>query len=662
MKSKLYLGVALACSAAAAILPVHGYAAEAEETAAAESKTAQEEKAAPEAAPVDLNTYAVEGVVVTASRMPQAITDVPANVSVITAQEIEDNHYNNLKEALSNVNGAVATVSSYGSQDVVMLNGDDRVLVMVDGKRINSDQGLGYERSTADLRMVPPMSMIERIEVVKGGASSIYGSDAVGGVINIITKKGTKDMKTTIDAAYGSWHQGDYQITNQGSIKDFSWIVSGSISRHNDMKVKDYTGNKFKAPNSDGENKSAAIRLDYQLNKRDSVTLGYAHNNAKNGANSNASKTSDGSYYKRIQNSVDLTYNFKEGTKAPGFLRLSHINKNNKYVNKDPWTNREEPFKYKTDSIEYQNGWELGKNHVLIAGLDWRQTKATNKLMGYNNEKLENTAVYIQDTWNISKKWSVVPGLRMDHHNKYGTKWSPKIAVNFTPDKKNQFYASWGRVFKAPQADDLFYNYSEWGFYTLGNPDLKAETGWTANIGWNHEFDKNSSLGINLFQSKLNNAIVWRKVAPTTTQAMNADNEKKRGIEISYKQQLNKHWSYDAGVAFTHVERKFSNIPWTTTDPTSYFPSPNSYRLGINYKNRGWFVGLNTSIASGRHEASFGNKHYALIDMNASYTFNDTFKVYLKGTNLTNQFYSSGSGKEYPGYGRFIQMGVQISF
>ena len=152
MKSKLYLGVALACSAAAAILPVHGYAAEAEETAAAESKTAQEEKAAPEAAPVDLNTYAVEGVVVTASRMPQAISDVPANVSVITAQEIEDNHYNTVSEALQNVNGVVVEGRGIGEQDIVKLNGDDRVLVLVDGRRINSDQGLGANRGTADLR------------------------------------------------------------------------------------------------------------------------------------------------------------------------------------------------------------------------------------------------------------------------------------------------------------------------------------------------------------------------------------------------------------------------------------------------------------------------------------------------------------------------------
>ncbi len=657
MKSKLYLGVALACSAAAAILPVHALAAEAEGAAAEQTKTAQEEKAAPEATPVALNTFDVDGVVVTATRMPQAITDVPANVSVITAQEIEDNHYNSLKEALSNVNGAVATVSSSGSQDIVMLNGDDRVLVMVDGKRINSDQGLAANRATADLRMIPPMSMIERIEVVKGGASSIYGSDAVGGVINVITKKGAKDMKTTIDAAYGSWHQGDYQITNQGSVKDFSWMVSGSISRHNDMKVKDYTGNKFKAPNSDGENRNAAIRLDYQLNKRDSLTLNYAHNNAKDGANTYASHTSDGSFYKRVQNSVDFTFNFKEGTKAPGFLRISHTNKNNKYVDKDPTYGGEQPFKYKTDSIEYQNGWELGKDHILIAGFDWRQTKATNEPMGYKNKKLENTAVYIQDTWTISKKWSVVPGLRMDHHNKYGTKWSPKVAVNFTPDKKNQLYASWGRVFKAPLADDLWYNaYS--GYY-VGNLDLKPETGWTANIGWNHEFNKKSSLAMSIFYSDIKDSINWKNMG-AYYQAQNFQRDKKRGIELNYKQQFDKHWSLNTGISFIHREIDEGKGAGLLKDNT--YSSPNSYRLGINYKNRGWFVGLNTTIASGRHEATLGNKHYALIDLNASYTFNDTFKVYLKGLNLTNQFYNVGTNMSNPGRGRFIQMGVQVSF
>lgn len=653
MKSKLYLGVALACSAAAAILPVHGYAAEAEETAAAESKTAQEEKAAPEAAPVDLNTYAVEGVVVTASRMPQAISDVPANVSVITAQEIEDNHYNTVSEALQNVNGVVVEGRGIGEQDIVKLNGDDRVLVLVDGRRINSDQGLGANRGTADLRMIPSMKNIERIEIVKGGASALYGSDAVGGVINVITKKGAKDMKTTIDTAYGSWHKGEYQITNEGSVKDFSWMITGNITHQDYFKSKDSKGTVHKVEPGKSNEKNFSLRLDQKMGKRESISLGYTHVNSETGNYAyNAGNFVDyGGRVKRIRNSVDLNWNFKEGTKAPGFLRVYHEKKSNLFNTS---------FDYKTDGIEYQNGWELGKDHVLIAGLDWRQTKSTNEANGYRDKKNENTAIYIQDTWKISKKLSLVPGLRVDHHNKFGTHWSPKVAINYTPDKKNQVYASWGHVFNAPQADDLYYN-SPFPGGPYGNEDLEPEKGYTATIGWNHEFNDSASLSVSAFQSKIKNAIYWRYDDAFNMRAKNMDQEKKRGIELEYKQKLNKHWSFDAGMSFIHAERRLE-WDWYGTNEYASFNAPNSYRIGMNYRNRGWFIGLNTTAVSGRNESSFGNKHYALVNLNASYQFNETFKVYLKGLNLTNQYYTIGSSAGFPGYGRFIQMGVQVSF
>ena len=139
------------------------------------------------------------------------------------------------------------------------------------------------------------------------------------------------------------------------------------------------------------------------------------------------------------------------------------------------------------------------------------------------------------------------------------------------------------------------------------------------------------------------------------------DQEKKRGIELEYKQKLNKHWSFDAGMSFIHAERRLE-WDWYGTNEYASFNAPNSYRIGMNYRNRGWFIGLNTTAVSGRNESSFGNKHYALVNLNASYQFNETFKVYLKGLNLTNQYYTIGSSAGFPGYGRFIQMGVQVSF
>lgn len=136
----------------------------------------------------DLQEFALDDMVVTASRVPTQKVDTPANINVITREEIADQNYASASDALRaipgvNVLGSGAKGSSMG-QDKILLNGDERVLVLVDGRRMN----LGSSgNSSAD--WLPPVNAIERIEVLKGGGSALYGTDAVGGVINVIMKK-----------------------------------------------------------------------------------------------------------------------------------------------------------------------------------------------------------------------------------------------------------------------------------------------------------------------------------------------------------------------------------------------------------------------------------------------------------------------------------------
>ncbi len=162
--------------------------------AAAEEGTVEERPA---------DAYTMDDVIVTAERVPTSRMDTPANVSVITAEEIEANHYGSVAEALEHVNGVFVSGGGSSNNEEVRINGDERVVIMVDGRRINNDQG-SMTRASANLESIASMKNIERIEVVKGGGSALYGSDVVGGVINIITKKGDS-LRTTLDVNAGSW-------------------------------------------------------------------------------------------------------------------------------------------------------------------------------------------------------------------------------------------------------------------------------------------------------------------------------------------------------------------------------------------------------------------------------------------------------------------------
>ena len=606
--------------------------------------------------------YGAEEVVVTAERIPQKKAATPANVTVITARDIAANHYANLAEALQQVNGVNVETRSMGEQAIVRLNGDDRVVVLLDGRRMNNDMGQNG-RASADLRLLPSMKNIERIEIVKGGGSALYGSDAVGGVINIITKKGTK-ANTTLDVNTGSWGTHNYEITNEGSDGTISWFLTGAIQKRDHFSYK-ADGENHDMPGSNYDNNSFSLRLDDKLDDRSSLRFNAEHKSVSGGA-----------YYygkagfipsddeDQLFNSYALTYNFKEGQPAPGFLR---------YFDNYKFGNFSGHYETRLYGVDYQNGWKLDKNNVLIAGLEWHESKSSSGSTAgnYSDKEITNKAVYLQDTMKLGDKWDFVPGVRMDHHNMFGTHWAPKAALNYQADSKTQVYASWGRVFKAPTADDLYYNnvgsmdwggvHYEWGNH--GNENLQPETGHTETLGINYKFDKNTSLSASYFNTVLHDAIAWYTEDYSNWYVNNVALEKKHGLEIAFSRKMNPSWSYDLAYSYIHTE---------TDDPNPYNSAavnllknnnqPNGYRIGVHYARGAWKANLLGRMGSGLNTKYYAGRSFTVFDFNTSYDLNPQTTVYFKVNNLTNQAYSDYVGTKYPAPGRFFQLGMTYSF
>ena len=598
----------------------------------------------------DRDTYTLPDVVVTAERVPTQISQTAANVAVVTAEEIAENRYRNAAEAISHVNGVVVMQS--GMQDMVRLNGDDRVLVLVDGRRINSDQGTGSGRAGASLKEVPPMSMIERIEIVKGGGSALYGSDAAGGVINIITKRG-KENRTTIDVAAGAWSTQEYRVMHEGSAGDWSWSIAGGIDRRGYMRFK-YDGETRRMPTSDYRNNNLSLRVDKKFSAGDSLTLSFVHRGLSgNSYLYDSWRVHDfisSSHINRLYNDWSAAYNFKENTTTPGVLRVFDNYKSMKFSG---------AFQSRLTGVDYQNGWQLGKNHRLVAGAEWHRSSSTNLANGYDGERLTNTALYVQDTFEHGK-WSLIPGVRMDHHSTFGTHYSPKLAVNYAASDKTQVYASWGRVFAAPQADDLFYHsVSMWGGM-YGNRNLKPESGHTETVGVRHAFDGTKSIEVSAFRSKIHDAIRWVSPNWSDYYATNIDLEKKRGLELTYRQELSKAWSYDLGYSYIRTERDRGTgqgLVWENSNTR-----PNGYRIGVHYGAGAWKANLFATMGAGLDRTLFGQKSYTIVDLNVDYAIDAHTNAYVKLLNLTNAQYPVYNSKYYPGPGRFFQAGLTYEF
>ena len=619
-----------------------------------------------------------------AERIPTSKWDTPANVSVISADEIEKNHYSTVAEALSHVNGVVVT--QYGRGDTsgfVNINGSSRVLLLIDGHKANPSQeayiGAGVYRDQnaglCDLSLIPSLKMIERIEIVKGGASALYGSDAVGGIVNVITKKGNRD-ETTVDVNYGSWHQYNLEATNQGVKGKLSWFVTAGLGGSDELKHPGI--GKFYYNYNDYKDRDLSIRVDDTFSDRNSLTVSYMHK-------SHDFADDLVTDYYNMYNSSSIEYKFKEDTSTPGWIRYF----NNYHKGRNSGTD----FLYGDSRIqgaEYQNGWELGDRHKFIAGVEWHRVEASSLGNGYD-DKVDTVASYIQDTISLGNKWTVVPGLRYDHDSAgYGNNWSPKIAANYRPDDKTKIYASWGKTYSIPTIGELYMYYdgftsgSLWqlgGYYqpivqlirnwegdatkdiprsTLG---LDPETGYSATIGIEHDFNDYTSASLSFFQNKLKNSASWHEFYSTIFQQyiQYIDNDliqKNRGLEISFKQNVSDRWSYDLGYSHTSLDNDSKSGDWIYR---IMYGQPNGYRLGVHYNLGKWRANLLGVIASGLNDAVFASKSYGVFDFNTSYDFTDRTSVYFRTLNFTDEDYSNVySGATAPG--RFFQIGATYKF
>jgi len=591
--------------------------------------------------------------VVTAERVPSQNMNTPADVTVISAAEIEANHYADVAEALNHVDSIVMTNGNSGNDQVVRINGEERVVVLVDGERLNDDQG-SITRAGATLTRIPSVKDIERIEVVKGAGSALYGSDAIGGVINIITKQ-AKENKTQVDLNTGSWHTHNYELYNQGSEKGLSWTLAAGIQKQGFFDYKDQQGDSKRMPSSDYSNNGLSLNLRQQIADDQSLSLRYAHRTMDGNTYFNFSPSSP---QRQIMNDVSLTYRFKEDTKLPGYLR---------YFNHYKDVDFGGDFHTRLQGIDYQDGWRLDDNNKLIAGAEWHQSSSSNEKKSYADKKVTTTALYLQDSMRLADKWVFIPGVRMDHHDAFGTHWSPKAALNYRPEQNTKIYASWGHVFKAPTVDDMYY-YSPAGSYGsyswpayYGNPNLNPETGHVETVGISHVFAPGTSLSLNYTNSKLHDAIDWYKGTDGDWYVTNFAQEKKHALDLSWKQRLSEQWSYDLGYTYTHTETDDTNSS-STAKYLKYNSMPNAYRIGLHYHEGAWKANLTSRMGTGLDKATYGDNRFAIFDFNTSYAATEQLTIYAKAMNFTNQAYSRYVGWQYPAPGRFFQIGATYAF
>lgn len=609
----------------------------------------------------DLQEFALDDMVVTASRVPTQKVDTPADISVITKEEIADQNYASASDALRaipgvNVLGSGAKGSSMG-QDKILLNGDERVLVLVDGRRMN----LGSSgNSSAD--WLPPVNAIERIEVLRGGGSALYGTDAVGGVINVIMKKGSDiGNHVTVKAAGGSFNAEQYAISASGSTDSgLGLIVSATKERRGEYKFKNANGKSQLLKNSGYDDTGVIVKLDQKVGVDNRIGVNFEHINAEGGSPFGYSGFGNTDSHKRISNNVALRYDWNESSDERGYVQ---VYKNYQHAHfRSPDAGNQSNFTDSTMGIEAQQNFKFSETDAFTVGLEYYKTTVDNAALYAGKRDINNKAIFVENRWEFAPSWQLNAGLRYDHHSKYGSEFTPKVALNKKFDENSNAYLSWGRVFNAPTTDDLYWYQPGWGMF--GNPDLKAEKGNVWTLGGNTKLGDKTTLSGSIFYSDIDDAIGWLYDSTTyQSKAVNINKEKRRGLELSLNHDFDDNLS--AYASYTYVQVKQDKGYGFAKDLTT---KPNIYRAGLKYKNADWLFTLNANAVTGQSEKQFVDSSYFTLDLGAQYKINDNAKLFINGYNLTNARYAEFGGlykngeARYPMAGRSFIIGAEYTF
>lgn len=576
--------------------------------------------------------YTTDEIVVTGTRMKMSTKDIAANVTVISKEDLDKGNYATMSEALK---GANVNVIDKGGIAYPILNGDGRVLVLVNGRRINFDHlQVSGQENAVNINAIP-LAGIDRIEVVCGPNSSLYGEKAVGGVINIIMKEPEVGTKTTVTAEYGSFDSRRFGIVTTGGDDKQGFMVAYSKYKTDNYKYKDANGNSHEFPDSYVDEDALALRYDRYIGD-DRATFEFNRAFKNNGFGiylTNPLKGisyGNGSTYHATNTDMALTYTFDAANDGDGtFIRVSQVQEKAD----SPFAGTPYSHDLKSYALEGQKVWKVGV-HSIVGGFAWdRQSLWENNDGSTMDRSATTKSIFAEDLWTINDVWSMNLGTRYEHHSDFGGDWASHIGLNRKIGKDTHAYVSWGQAVNNPTLKMRFANTP----YMTGNPDLKQETSQTYTIGVDSQLSDKWSVSASAYQSDLKNALNW--AWDGITRYYNSDREKRRGFTISTTYKVNDEWSIMGAYDYSHIRLNQRGAGYED-DVTNN--RPNGYRLGVTYNHNRWNVSNDFTYITGLSER-YTSHSYFLWDVGINYQWTKDTKVYAKLNNLTNEHYESTS-------------------
>lgn len=619
-------------------------------------------------------------VVVTASRTKQEVRESPSSIEVITREDIDKMGAETLAQALQLALGIDTQENAMvGNRSSLRGMNTNQTLILVDGRRVRTEN-TSETMNFYELKRIN-MDDVERIEIVRGAASSLYGSEALGGVINVIKKHPGK-MQTAVTLDWTSRQSDEGIRFDSGKLG--KWALSGSF-KHMDVREQgtDAGSNMYGKKNFfnlDGrmemtKDKWLDVFFDYlteDLYMKDSLTQGtdYDHKRFSTGVKySGRDKLGD------YEMQVYYTYFDKhQRTRQRTNHNLSSF----------------DDMKFNSLIFDGRRSIQVAKDHLLTFGGEYRKEDyESTRIKGANTRTLEGVtnqlgdssmdyaAFYLQDEWLASPRWLIIPSLRWDYNSEFGNELTGKLGTTYKITKDVRFKANVGTAYRAPTASELYFSWhhtpnAKMDVQINGNPDLKPEKALNFDLGF--EMEKGKTFGkITYFHNKVDDLINIDTVMSrlpgfpprmlATGTYRNIDSATMQGVELEARQALGGGFSVRG--LYTYLDARDDK----TGDRLKGRPYHKaSLQLSYEDQKNGWNATLwNDWTAGYRYAETVGSGRMArtiskdaslsILNFVVSKKINDHFSAYL---GVDNIFDKESDALAYDG--RIWRGGVNMTF
>lgn len=603
-------------------------------------------------------THEIDEVVVTGTRNETDVRHLSQTVTVVDRSKIDRSLQSSLLPVLTEqVPGLFVTARgimgygvSGGAAGSISLRGlsggTARLMVMIDGH----PQYAGiFGHPIADAYQ---SFLAERVEVLRGPASVLYGSNAMGGVINIVTRKMQGDgVKTNVRAGYGSYNTLETELTNRIRKGRFSSVVSGSYNRTDghrpDMGFEQYGG---------------YAKLGYEMTDNWNVwgDVNVTHFNASYPGPAGAPLV-DGdqritrgmtvlaveNHYEKTSGAVSFFYNWGHHWVNDGYTPSAGEGpKDERFLSND---NMMGVSLYQSTRLFKGNRTTLGFDWFRYGGHAWNEyvsgekAGTTSDLVDKREDELAGYVDFRQD---IGAWLTFNAGLRADHHSRIGLEWVPQTGLAFHLPHAMELKVSASKGFRYPILREMY-------MFPPQNPDLQPESMWSYELAFSQRLmDGRLTYGVNLFYIDGKNLIVTLP-NPHGSGMLNQNSGRieNSGVELQGAYRINRYWSVDGNYSYLHMK-----------NPVIAAPEHKLY-VGANLSFGRWNVSSGVQYIAGLYTAVGGDESkedFVLWNLSASFRISQWLDIWVRGENLLAQRYEINAG--YPMPRATVMAGVNLNF